>query len=76
MAKVVGSIRPEAKLSEAPAWTEPCRIYIITDAHGRRHGRIEWLASEVGENFDNAVLRLYTASQQDADPKPKPSVAL
>ena len=62
MADIVGSIAPAADIREAPAFTEPCRTIEISDPAGRLHGRIEWIASEVDEDFSRALLELYATA--------------
>lgn len=66
MADIVGTIKPQeaAAVSEAPAWEEPCRILIISDGTGRRHGRIEWLTSEVDEAFQAELAVLCSVAMR------------
>lgn len=53
MPDIIGCIPAHAppSITESPAWPEPTRILILSDAHGRRHGRVEWLEGEVDELF-------------------------
>lgn len=60
MPDVVGSIKPalDHKITEAPCWAGPVRTLVIFDGSGNRHGRIEWLASEVDQSFLDALNEL------------------
>jgi hypothetical protein len=62
MADIVGSIGPAASLKEAPAWQGASRIIVLEDSSGVRHGRVEWLASEIDEDFKRALFDLYAAA--------------
>ena len=77
MADIVGCIAPKADavVTEATAWTEPCRIMILTDSQGRRHGRVEWLASEIDEAFVAELHQLFLVATHSVEPKTAPSVA-
>lgn len=77
MSDIIGSIAPapEAVLSELPAWTEPVRVIIIADQFGRRHGRIEWLASEVDAAFLAQAHILFLTATAAMAGTPIPSVA-
>lgn len=71
MADIVGSIRSAVTplVTEAPGWEEPCRILIVKDVSGRRHGRIEWLESEVDEEFlQRLAVMATTAMREASDP--------
>lgn len=69
---VVGSIPSQTSrtITEAPAWTEPCRILILSDAEGRRHARIEWVDSEVNDAFFRALLVLCSIAMKDSKGEP------
>lgn len=68
MADIVGSIRSAVTplVTEAPGWEEPCRILIVKDVSGRRHGRIEWLESEVDEAFLRMLDGLATSAMSES----------
>lgn len=72
MADIVGSIPSQVSrtITEAPSWTEPCRILILSDANGRRHGRIEWLDSEMDDAFFRALLVLCSIAMKDSSGAP------
>ena len=73
---IVGKIGPEptARITEAAGWREPYRVFEVTDQSGRRHGLVQWLASDdVGDNFGLALHEIYLAATQ-AEPS-APSVA-
>lgn len=63
---IVGSIRPGIELTETEAFDAPTRIVNVTDASGRLHGRIQWLADEVNEGFERGLLHLYIESTGEA----------
>lgn len=62
MAKIVGSIGPAADIRRAPAFTEPSETIELSDATGRLHGRVTWVASEMSPRFKRALLELYAAA--------------
>lgn len=72
MADIIGSIPSHVSrtITEAPAWVEPCRILILSDAEGRRHGRIEWVDSEVDDAFFRALLVLCSIAMKDSKGSP------
>lgn len=51
MAKIVGSIGPAAEITEAPGFEAPTRTLLLSDSSTNLHGKLEWLASEVDEEF-------------------------
>lgn len=61
---IIGSIRLEPRITEAPAWEENARILIISDSEGRRHGRVEWLESEVDVTFCEALESLASVAMR------------
>jgi hypothetical protein len=74
---VVGSIRPalDAQTTEVPSWGEPYKAIVVTDQNGRRHGRIEWLASEMGDEFTIALHELFLAATRSEHRPSVPSAA-
>lgn len=74
-ADIVGRIAPRADIREAPTWDAPTRIVEVSDASGRLHGRIIWLAEEVNPAFERAVLDLYVAATTESFMPPRSAAA-
>lgn len=53
--QIIGNIGNEPDMREAPAFTAPTRAIEVSDAAGRLHGRVVWLASEMGADFEIAL---------------------
>jgi hypothetical protein len=51
MNKIVGSIGPAAEITEAPGFAAPTRTLPLSDTSGNLHGMVQWLSSEVDEEF-------------------------
>lgn len=58
MPDIVGRIAPQLEITETPSWDAPSKCLFLEDADGRLHGRIEWLASEVDEDFLRELAHL------------------
>lgn len=71
MADIIGSIGPTVEITESEAFDAPTRTVNVTDAAGRLHGRVQWLAAETGEGFEQGLLALF----MEATASPSPVVS-
>lgn len=51
MKEIIGSIGPQSEITEVPGFEAPTRTLLLSDTSTNLHGKVEWLASEVDEEF-------------------------
>lgn len=64
MADVIGRIGPAVDISETPGFDAPTRTLLLSDTSANLHGRLEWLASEVDEQFLAELAVLCSVAMQ------------
>lgn len=57
---MVGSIAP-VEITETGAFDGPTRTVNLRDGSGRLRGRIQWLAEDMGQHSEEALLRFFVA---------------